>query len=202
MQPTSAETTARLAPVPSAALPHLRAVAISFAATALVAACAHVSVALPFTPVPIVLSDFAVILIGLLLSPGAAFAAMLLYLLEGALGLPVFSPHGLGGVAQLLGPTGGFLLSYPLVAAAGSFSFRRLRNRLPASLPALIAGAVACGPLFLLGAGWLALLLHLPLTAAIHLAVLPFLGGAGVKVLTAAALVSALSRLRPPSKPA
>ena len=92
--------------------------AMAVAATAFVALCAHVSIPVFFTPVPFTLQPFAVILVGLLLGPAGAFAAMMLYLAEGAMGLPVFTPQGAGGVAQLLGPTAGFLFSYPLAAAA------------------------------------------------------------------------------------
>ena len=94
-------------------------------ATAVVAICAHISVPLGFTPVPITMQSFAVILLGLLFGPGAAFACLALYLIEGAMGLPVFSPHGPGGMAQLLGPTGGYLLSYPFAAAVASLLYRR-----------------------------------------------------------------------------
>ncbi len=63
-------------------------------ATAFVAACAHISLPLPFTPVPLTLQNFAVILVGMALGPVAGFSAMVLYLAEGALGLPVFTPSG------------------------------------------------------------------------------------------------------------
>src|SRR6202453_2744538 len=86
-------------------------------ATALVAICAHIAVPLGFTPIPVTMQTFAVLLLGLLFGPGPAFACLALYLLEGAVGLPVFSPHGPGGIAQMLGPTGGYLLSYPFAAA-------------------------------------------------------------------------------------
>jgi hypothetical protein len=72
-------------------------------ATALVAICAHIAVPLGFTPVPVTMQTFAVLLLGLLFGPGPAFACLALYLMEGAVGLPVFSPHGPGGLAQMLG---------------------------------------------------------------------------------------------------
>ena len=102
---------------------------IIVAATGFVAICAHISVPLPFTMVPLTLQTFAVILVGMLLGPTAAAAAMTLYLAEGAMGLPVFSPHGPGGLAQLLGPVGGYLLSYPFAAALAGAVVRMLRNR-------------------------------------------------------------------------
>src|SRR6266704_4343654 len=85
-------------------------------ASLFVALCARLTLPLPFTPVPLTLQNFGVLLVGLSLGSRRGFAALALYLAEGASGLPVFSPMGPGGIAQLLGPTGGFLLAYPLVA--------------------------------------------------------------------------------------
>src|ERR1700741_1445220 len=113
------------------------------AGSALVAICAHVSVPLFFTPVPMTLQPFAVLLLGLLLDPAAAFAALALYLVEGASGLPVFTPQGPGGLLQLMGPTGGYLMSYPFVAAVVSFVYRKLRgSRFAAGLTAAAGRAV------------------------------------------------------------
>src|ERR1700761_9415671 len=95
-------------------------------ATGLVALCAHIAVPLGYTPVPVTMQTFAVLLLGLLFGPGAAFASLSLYLLEGAVGMPVFSPHGPGGLVQLLGPTGGYLLAYPFAALLTSVCYRRL----------------------------------------------------------------------------
>src|SRR3981189_3077082 len=82
------------------------------AAPAFVPACAHISLPLPFTPVPLTLQNFAVILVGMALGPIAGFSVMILYLAEGALGLPVFTPSGgPAGMAHLIGPNGGFLFS-------------------------------------------------------------------------------------------
>src|ERR1700751_5454789 len=94
-----------------------RQIALPVAASLFVALCARVTVPLPFTPVPLTLQNFGVLLVGLMLGSRRGFAALALYLAEGAAGLPVFSPTGPGGIAQLLGPTGGFLLAYPIVAA-------------------------------------------------------------------------------------
>src|ERR1700688_1988149 len=93
-----------------------RQVAIVVGASLFVAVCARVAIPLPFTPVPLTVQNFGVLLVGLMLGSRRGFAALALYLAEGAMGMPVFSPMGPGGIAQLLGPTGGFLLAYPLVA--------------------------------------------------------------------------------------
>ena len=159
--------------------------------SALVAICAHVSVPLWFTPVPVTLQPFAVLLLGLLLSPRLAAGAMVAYLAEGAAGLPVFTPHGLGGIAQLLGPTGGYLLSYPVVAPMVSMAWRRGARSFSRGL--MIAGAGSLGTLAL-GALWLGVLTHAaPLTVLNH-AVLPFLPGDVLKVCAAAGIAAGASR--------
>jgi biotin transport system substrate-specific component len=159
------------------------------AATALVAICAHIAVPLGFTPVPVTMQTFAVLLLGLLFSPGAAFACLTLYLMEGAIGLPVFSPHGLGGIAQLLGPTGGYLLSYPFAAAAASYLYRRGQRRLPA---AIAAAGLASIVILATGAAWLGVLSHAKFSVVVSQSIVPFLAGDAVKVLAAAACASML----------
>src|SRR5712672_4332059 len=84
--------------------------AIVVAASLFVALCARITIPLPFTPVPLTVQNFGVLLVGLLLGSKRGFAVLTLYLAEGAIGLPVFNPTGVGGIAQLLhGATGGFL---------------------------------------------------------------------------------------------
>jgi biotin transport system substrate-specific component len=85
-----------------------RQVALVVGGSLLVALCAHITIPLPGTPVPLKVQNFGVLLVGLLLGSRRGFAALALYLAEGAMGMPVFSPTGPGGIAQLLGPTGGF----------------------------------------------------------------------------------------------
>src|SRR5258708_39905306 len=99
--------------------------AIVIAASLLVALCARVTVPLPFTPVPLTLQNFGVLAVGLLLGSRRGFAALALYLVEGAFGLPVFSPSiSLGvGVLRILGPTGGFLMASPLVAFVAGYIY-------------------------------------------------------------------------------
>ena len=164
------------------------------AGSALMAICSHISIPLFFTPVPLTLQPFAVLLLGLLLDPGAAFAAMALYLAEGAVGLPVFTPQGPGGTLQLFGPTGGYLMSYPFVAALISTIYRRLRLR---SFGTALIAAVA-GNLVILAAGtvWMASVLHQQIAHVLSLSVVPFLPGDALKVCAAAAITTGWLRLR------
>src|SRR5271155_2865564 len=156
-------------------------------ATGLVAICAHIALPLGFTPVPVTMQTFAVLLLGLLFGPGPAFACLSLYLLEGAVGLPVFSPHGPGGMAQLLGPTGGYLLSYPFAAALASLLYRRGQRRFVAAFAAAVLASVL---ILAAGAPWLGLLSHLRFSLVFAQSIAPFLPGDAVKVLAASACVA------------
>ena len=91
--------------------------ALVVGASLFVALCARLTVPLPFTPIPLTLQNFGVLLVGFMLGSRRGFAALAVYLAEGLAGMPVFNPTGPGGLAQLLGPTGGYLLAYPFVAA-------------------------------------------------------------------------------------
>jgi biotin transport system substrate-specific component len=104
---------------------------LGVAATVVIALAAHVAFPLPFTPVPFTLQPLAVLGVGLAFGPVGGFLTLLAYLAEGACGLPVFSPAGPGGIGQLFfGPTSGYLLSYPLVAAIAGGLTRLLGRRL------------------------------------------------------------------------
>ena len=164
----------------------LRQTALIVGATAFVALCAHVTIPLPFTPVPLTAQNFAVLLVGLLLGSRRGFAALSLYLAEGAMGLPVFNPAGLGGVAQLLGPTGGFLMIYPLVAFLAGYVYERGAKSF---VRAAIAGVLAEILLFAGGLGWLYIITH-SLAKAAYLGLYWFLAAEVMKVMFAAGIAT------------
>lgn len=190
--PTAAAPAARPASLAGFASTLPGRVLIGLAATAVVAAAAHVAIPLPFTPVPLTLQPLAVLGVGLALGPVAGFFTMLAYLAEGALGLPVFAPTGLGGIAQLLGATGGFLLAYPLVAAIAGGLTKHLARRIPRFPSAILGCTAAIALLFVSGAAWLMHLAHLSLHVAWIAAVAPFLPGEAIKILIAAGVYKAL----------
>ena len=184
------------APAASAATaPWLQATGILLAGSALAAVCAHVAVPLYFTPVPLTLQPFAVLLLGLILTPRMAGATFATYLLEGAIGLPVFAPSlaAPSGLAHLFGPTGGYLLAYPLAAMLISYLWRTTGRGFAT---ALISAAVGDFAILASGALWLAALPHLTARPAFTLAVLPFLPGDALKIAAAAALAAGFVRLR------
>jgi biotin transport system substrate-specific component len=166
----------------------LRATGIVLAGSALVAVCAHVALPLYFTPVPL--------LLGLLLPPRLAAATLAAYLAEGALGLPVFAPSpAIPGVAHLVGPTGGYLLAYPVAAMLISVLWRRANRGRSFAGAALSAAA---GSLVILACGclWLAALTHASAASVLTLSVIPFLPGDALKIAAAAGLATGFQRLR------
>jgi len=142
--------------------------------TALVALAAQVAVPIPGTPVPVTLQPLAVLIVGGLLGPALGASSLVLYLLLGAAGLPVFTPFGLPGVARLIGPTGGYLLAYPLAAAIAG----RLATAEPGRTPGVARLSLAAfAGLALIHLGGLAQLVLLTGSgaAALQLGTLPFL---------------------------
>ena len=169
-------------------------VALVIGASLFVALCARISVPLPFTPVPLTLQNFGVLLVGLALGPRRAFAALLLYLAEGLMGMPVFSPTGPGGVAQLLGPTGGFLLAYPFVAGIAGWVFDGKSEAKKKSFAhAILACVLAEIYLFAGGLSWLAILTH-SFAQAIRFGLYWFIFAEVIKIMSAAALASGWQR--------
>ena len=108
---------AQTAVVSAPSLAGRRALAVLLGA-ALVAIAAQIAIPLPGTPVPMTLQPLAVLLVGGLLGPRLGAGSLLLYLALGVTGLPVFTPFGAPGVGRLFGPTGGYLLAYPIAAYA------------------------------------------------------------------------------------
>jgi biotin transport system substrate-specific component len=121
---------------------------------ALIGAFAYVAIPYPLSPAPVTLQVLGVFLAGLLLGPTWGAASMVLYLAAGVLGAPVFA-QGTAGIGELLGPTGGYLFSYPVAAAAvgyiahGGLAFRSLAE---SSVPRMVAG-MAAGTLVIYGFG-------------------------------------------------
>jgi len=171
----------------------LRSAVLVFAGSLVLATCASVSVPLWFTPVPLSLQPFGVLLLGLLLSPRMAVATLIAYLAEGAAGLPVFAPSPLSGVAHLLGPTGGYLMAYPAAGALTSILWRRTGRGFSTAL--LSAGL---GDLLILvsGAAWLAALDHAVSGSARFVGVVAFLPGDALKVVAAAGIATGWQRVR------
>ncbi|MGH7518193.1 MAG: biotin transporter BioY [Gemmatimonadales bacterium] len=157
---------------------------------ATVALAAQVAVPLPFTPVPMTLQPLAVLVVGGLLGARLGAAALVVYLALGALGLPVFTPVGLPGAARLLGPTGGYLLSYPVAAALVGWLASAHRPAQPAAR-LLLACAAGMVVIHIGGSAQLAILTG-DLAAATRFGLVPFLTGDLLKIGLAALVILAL----------
>jgi biotin transport system substrate-specific component len=118
------------------------------------AAASQIAIPVPGTPVPITLQPMIVVLAGLMLGPTLGAASMLLYLAAGAVGLPVFAPVGLPGIARFLGPTGGYLMAYPVAAFVAGF----VAQRTPSFAGRWVAAMLGIATLFIGGVAQLALL--------------------------------------------
>ena len=133
----------------------IRAAGVLFVA-ALTAAAAQISIHLPFTPVPFTLQPIVVLLGGAALGSRLGMASQVLYLCAGIAGLPVFAASAIlpPGPLRLIGPTGGYLLSYPLAAfVTGWLAERGYDRRYMTSVVAMTAGLVI---VFAFGVTWLA----------------------------------------------
>ena len=162
-----------------------RQAALIVSASIFVAVAAHIFVPIPGTPVPLTVQNLAVLLVGLSLGSRRGFAALLLYLAEGAVGLPVFSPVGAPGFLHLMGPTGGYLIAYPLVAALTGYIFERGKQSFARAAVAAVAGEVV---LFAMGISWLYVMTG-SLALAISFGLYWFVFAEIIKVMLAAGAV-------------
>jgi biotin transport system substrate-specific component len=164
--------------------------------TVLTVIAAQISIPLPFTPVPFTLQPMIVLLGGAALGARLGMSAQVLYLAAGIAGLPVFAatPALPQGVARLLGPTGGYLMSYPFAAfAAGYLAERGFDRRYLTSVLAMAAGLAM---VFAVGVGWIAWgPTHMSLRAAVNVGFVPFVAADTLKLLLAAAILPAAWRL-------
>ncbi len=166
-----------------------RAVAVLFV-TVLTIAGAQVSIPLPFTPVPFTLQPMIVLLGGAALGSRLGMTSQVLYIALGLAGLPVFaaSPILPQGFARLLGPTGGYLMSYPLAAfVAGSLAERGFDRRYLTSVAAMGAGLAI---IFACGVAWLAFgAPHAGLSTAVRTGLVPFIPADVLKIFAAATVL-------------
>jgi len=167
-------------------------VALVVGAALFVALSAQLVIPLPFTPVPITMQPFAVLLVGASLGAVRGSSALVLYLLLGMVGAPVYA-DGHGGVEWVLGASGGYLVSYPFVAAiTGRLAERQWDRRVLSALAAMLAGNVA---IYVVGVPWLAAYLGVGLGRALELGLYPFIPGDLLKLALAALLLPGAWRL-------
>jgi biotin transport system substrate-specific component len=171
--------------------------------TALMAAFTAVAaqITIPLEPIPFTLQVLAVVLTGLLLGPRYGALAMAIYVLVGAIGVPVFAGFR-GGLGVVFGDSGGYLLAYPLAAALAGLAAGTVAGapRSRGLVAGLLWGTVALVAIYALGATWLAVLANLSPRAALIAGVLPFVAfdliKVGLATLVAVAVAPAIAASR------
>ena len=153
---------------------------------ALIAAGAFIKI--PLVPVPVTLQTLFVLSASTCLPVPMALLSVVAYLVLGAIGLPIFTTGG--GIAALIGPTGGFLVGMVPAVLAGSLSMRIVPSKI--RMASIISAAVTTAVLYLVGIPWLAAALDIPLSAAIASGLLPFIVGDTLKIAITAAVAPAV----------
>ncbi len=180
----------------------LRMTVYSALMAALIAAGAFVSI--PIGPVPIVLQNMFVLIAAVLLGRNWGFACVAIYLLAGAIGLPVFA-SGKGGFAHFAGPTGGYLLSYMIVAVqagwmADIFKKKLADKPLGLMISDFITMLIGSAIIYAVGVPWLKTMAKLPWEKAFALGMFPFVPGDLLKIVAATLIVRIVRPLVDPDQ--
>lgn len=147
---------------------------------------------LPFTPIPMTLATLAVMLTGGLLGSKYGSISMIVYVLLGAFGAPVFSGYT-GGFGKLIGPTGGYILGYILTAFIIGIIIEKI-NKKNSFYINIIAMGIGISTCYILGTLWFMISTNTPLWASLVSCVFPFLIGDVLKIVAGAMLIK---KLRP-----
>lgn len=150
--------------------------------TAVTCVLGPLSIPLPFSPVPISLTNFAIFLAIFVLGMKNGTISFIIYLLLGAVGVPVFSSFR-GGLQVLAGPTGGYLIGFIFLALIMGFALDHFDRKLVPTIIGMIIGMAVC---YTFGTVWLAKLLSLSFKEGLMMGVIPYLAGDVAKIIIAA----------------
>ncbi|MFQ7281996.1 MAG: biotin transporter BioY [Christensenellales bacterium] len=164
--------------------PKTQTLAFTALLAALTAVLAQIAIPLPFTPVPLTLGTLGGYLAAGLLTWQAAAMSQLVYVLIGAVGIPVFAGFT-GGFGILMGPTGGYLIGYIVLALAAGFIISKASGKFYWFVIAMIAGTFFC---YLFGTIWFMAITKNGMAASISACVIPFLPGDAIKIVLASLL--------------
>lgn len=152
--------------------------------TAVICILAPFTIPLPFSPVPLSLATLVIYISVFVLGMKLSTVSLLIYLLLGAVGLPVFSGFS-GGLGKFAGPTGGYLIGYIFVAIITGYFVDHFPGRLSFAAVGMVLGSLIC---YLFGTVWLAAQMELSFFAALSVGVLPYLPGDIIKIIVACIL--------------
>ncbi len=161
--------------------PLLKDICTILGASTIISLCAPLSFPLPFTPVPIAIAAQVVLFLSVLLGSKRATLAVMAYLVQGALGLPVFAAGGAQGILRFVGPTGGYLLGYLLAAFVTGLICEKMKERSEGK----VFAAMVAGNLIIFTCGLAHLAHFVPMGSLLLLGFFPFIGGEIVKLILA-----------------
>lgn len=177
--------------------PTTRGLVFMSAFSALFVLSSYLNLHLGFSPVPISLENFVVMLAGAILGPVYGFGSIALVIVLAALGLPIMD--GRGGLALIVGPTGGFVWMFPLAALLIGWVSQRIRGKGLAAILALAGAMELFGSLmlYLTGVPWLAHVANLSFAKAMSAGCYPYLPGDAVKAVLAAVIAGTVRQVFP-----
>lgn len=158
---------------------------------ALTAILSQISIPLPFTPVPINLATLSVLLSGAILGKNGGVISQLVYVLLGAIGLPVFAGFS-SGIQIILGPTGGYIIGYIVAAFIVGIITEKYSKSLMTYIISMILGIIAC---YILGTAWFIHVTGSGLVAALTMCVFPFIIGDIIKIAAGSFLARRLRKI-------
>lgn len=161
--------------------------------TAITIALSYISIPLPFSPVPVTCQTIGVMLAGNLLNPKSAFLSMFLYLLLGIIGLPVFA-GGASGLGSILGPSGGYLISWPIAAFISASLLKNAKKSFSTLLIVNIISGIIL--IYTIGVIQLSYVTKMGIVPAIISGALPFIPGDIVKGTLSATISLAIQKAR------
>lgn len=152
--------------------------------TALICVLAPFSIPLPFTPTPISFANLAIYFSACILGAKKSTLSVIIYLLIGCIGIPVFAGFS-AGFSKVAGPTGGYLIGFLFIAFISGFFVEKFENKISMYILGMILSTAIC---YLFGTVWLSMQLKLSFNTALLMGVIPFIPGDFVKILIASLL--------------
>lgn len=159
--------------------------------TAVICVIAPFSIPIAVSPVPMTLALFAIYLGGMILGCKRGLVSVLLYLLLGMVGLPIFSGFT-GGAAKLIGPTGGYLIGYIFLVWITGFFVERFPNKKGMYFIGGAAGLMSC---YLFGTVWFVLQYQVGFIAALTMCVIPYIPFDIMKLIAAVIIGSKVRKI-------
>jgi len=162
--------------------------------SAVILVMAQITIPLPFTPVPMSLASLAVILAGTILGPTDGTIAVVIYILLGIVGLPAFAGFT-RGFTTLLGPTGGFIMGYPILAFLAGYLSSLFKKKIKLFTTYMLAVSIATIPFYTLGCMWYLFYSKTTVAVSITVSIVPFIPSDIIKNILASIIMMRYTRI-------